>query len=290
MDSTTSPLVRDALPLWKRALDIFCCLLAMPFLAVVALWTLAITQIAAPGPILFRQERIGHNGRRFSLYKFRTMHVSANVAQHQAHFSRLMKSNEPMEKLDARHDTRLIPGGWLMRASGFDELPQVINILRGEMSVVGPRPCISYEFDQYSMWQRRRLESVPGLTGLWQVSGKNRTTFCEMVLLDIAYGENLSPLQDIGIILRTVPALWVQVSDTRKSRQAVPQLSAPTAVLAAAPVFPSATYAANSRNVITGQSEEPVPFVPAPARAAMQAYPQVARISTTSRHPFDRTA
>lgn len=287
MDSTTSPVVRDALPLWKRTLDIFCCLIAMPFLAIVALWSLAVTQIASPGPILFRQERIGRNGRRFFLYKFRTMHVSADVAQHQAHFSQLMKSNEPMVKLDARHDVRLIPSGWLMRASGLDELPQVINILQGDMSIVGPRPCIPYEFDQYGAWQRRRLGNVPGLTGLWQVSGKNRTTFSEMVQLDIAYGEKLSLFQDIGIIFRTIPALWIQVVDTRKSRRAVPQLSAPTAVPAATPVFPSATYAANSRNVINGGPEEPVPFVP--ARAAMHAYPQSARVTSTSRHPFDRT-
>lgn len=290
MDTIASPPVRDALPPWKRALDIACCAVALPLLAVVALWTLAVTQIAAPGPIFFRQERIGRGGRRFFLYKFRTMHATASVAQHQAHFSRLMKSDAPMEKLDARRDPRLIPGGWLMRASGLDELPQVINILRGEMSIVGPRPCIPYEFEQYSAGQRRRLESVPGLTGLWQVSGKNRTTFAEMVQLDIAYGQQLSLLQDLGIILRTVPALWVQVSDTRRSRRAVPQLSAPTVVPAVETFFPSATHAAGSRNVINGQAEETPPFAPVPARAALRVRPPSTRATSTSRHPFDRTA
>jgi lipopolysaccharide/colanic/teichoic acid biosynthesis glycosyltransferase len=90
-----------------------------------------------------------------------------------------------MQKLDTRGDSRLIPGGWMLRASGLDELPQIINVLRGEMSIVGPRPCIPYEFEQYSSWQRQRLNSAPGLTGLWQVSGKNRTTFDEMIRLVI---------------------------------------------------------------------------------------------------------
>src|SRR5829696_4584906 len=112
----------NALPYWKRTVDIVCCLVALPFLALMAFWTTLITQIAAPGPIFFRQERVGLCGRRFFLYKFRTMHVSANVALHQAHFSELMKSNVPMQKLDARGDTRLIPTGWLLRASGLDEL------------------------------------------------------------------------------------------------------------------------------------------------------------------------
>lgn len=209
-----------ALPLWKRSLDITCCVIALPFLALSAIWALLITSFAAPGPIFFRQERVGHNGRRFLLYKFRTMQVSANVSPHQAHFHQLMTSNVPMQKLDARGDSRLIPGGWLLRASGLDELPQIINVLRGEMSLVGPRPCIPYEYDHYTDWQRTRLDSVPGLTGLWQVSGKNRTTFEEMVRLDIAYGEKLSLGSDLSIMLRTIPALWTQISDIRRARAA----------------------------------------------------------------------
>src|SRR5687768_6883684 len=169
------------LPIWKRVVDFACCLIALPFLGLAALWAFFITTIASRGPIFFRQERVGYMGRRFLLYKFRTMHVTASVSEHQAHFCELMNSNEPMQKLDARGDHRLIPGGWLLRASGLDELPQILNVLRGEMSIVGPRPCIPYEYEQYSLWQRNRLRSVPGLTGLWQVSGKNHTTFDEMV-------------------------------------------------------------------------------------------------------------
>jgi lipopolysaccharide/colanic/teichoic acid biosynthesis glycosyltransferase len=179
-----------------------------------------LTKIASPGPVFFRQERVGYRGRRFNLYKFRTMHVSADVTSHQAHFAELVRSNVPMHKLDARGDCRLIPGGWLLRASGLDELPQIINVLRGEMSLVGPRPCIPYEYGQYSPAQRERFSTTPGLTGLWQVSGKNRTTFEEMIQLDIRYARSRSLGLDLKIIAKTVPALWVQVSDIRKAKAA----------------------------------------------------------------------
>jgi lipopolysaccharide/colanic/teichoic acid biosynthesis glycosyltransferase len=124
-----------------------------------------------------------------------------------------------MTKLDSR-DSRLIPGGWLIRALGLDELPQILNVLKGDMSIVGPRPCLPYEFDNYSPRHRERFNAVPGLTGLWQVSGKNRTTFEEMIRLDIAYSNETSLWLDLRIILMTVPALFLQVGDTRKDRQA----------------------------------------------------------------------
>jgi len=128
-----------------------------------------------------------------------------------------------MVKLDSKGDNRLIPGGWLLRATGLDELPQVINILRGEMSVVGPRPCLEYEYERYEPRQKERFNAVPGLTGLWQVSGKNRTSFGEMIDLDIHYSKASSFWLDVRIILMTVPALVIQVSDTRKARRAKAQ-------------------------------------------------------------------
>jgi exopolysaccharide production protein ExoY len=242
--------------------DITCCLIALPFLALGALCAYVLTAIAAPGPIFFRQERVGHTGRRFLLYKFRTMHVSANVSPHQAHFRSLMNANVPMQKLDARGDKRLIPGGWLLRATGMDELPQIINVLRGEMSIVGPRPCIPYEYDNYLPWQRDRLNSVPGLTGLWQVSGKNRTTFEEMVRLDIAYGEKLSLGTDLMIMARTLPALWTQLCDTRKARRAAALQREPAAPTEApqqapspAPVIAPA-YAVRSHSPLSGRKPD----------------------------------
>jgi lipopolysaccharide/colanic/teichoic acid biosynthesis glycosyltransferase len=147
------------------------------------------------------------------------MHVNADAMQHQAHFAELVRSNVPMQKMDARGDSRLIAGGWLLRASGIDELPQIINVLRGEMSIVGPRPCIPYEYQQYSDWQKKRFHSTPGLTGLWQVSGKNRTTFDEMIRLDITYSEEMSVWLDTKIIFLTIPALLSQIADTKKARR-----------------------------------------------------------------------
>jgi exopolysaccharide production protein ExoY len=194
-------------------------MVALPFLAVATLLAFVMTTVTSPGPIFFRQERVGYRGRRFMLFKFRTMHVSADATTHQAHFAELVRGNTPMLKLDARGDSRLIPGGWLLRASGLDELPQIINVLRGEMSLVGPRPCIPYEYVQYTPPQRQRFGTAPGLTGLWQVSGKNRTTFEQMVRLDIEYVGRRSLWLDLKIMLLTAPALLRQISDTRKAKK-----------------------------------------------------------------------
>lgn len=207
------------LPAWKRGIDIACCCLALPVLAICTLVVAVLMSIAAPGPIFFRQERVGYMGRRFRLFKFRTMQVGAESSGHQAHFASLVSTNAPMQKLDAKGDSRLIPFGWVLRASGFDELPQIINILRGDMSIVGPRPCIPYEYENYSALQRRRFQCVPGLTGLWQVSGKNRTTFDRMIQLDIQYAAQKSFWLDVKILALTIPAIFGQVCDMCRLRR-----------------------------------------------------------------------
>ena len=210
------------LPIWKRMLDLALVLVICPGLLIlgagVALWVICVSR----GPVFFRQRRVGYKGREFTCYKFRTMRVDAEATPHRDHFRQLMESDVPMTKLDARSDPRLVPLGTLLRATGLDELPQLINILRGEMSLVGPRPCIPYEYERYQPWQRRRFDAVPGLTGLWQVSGKNRTTFNEMIRFDIEYSERMSLRLDLKIILRTFPALWQQCLDSHalKRRQA----------------------------------------------------------------------
>jgi lipopolysaccharide/colanic/teichoic acid biosynthesis glycosyltransferase len=168
---------------------------------------------------VFRQRRVGYKGREFTCYKFRTMQLDAETRSHCEHFRQLMEREVPMTKLDAKNDPRLVPLGSLLRATALDELPQIINILRGEMSFVGPRPCISYEYEHYQPWQRRRFDAVPGLTGLWQVSGKNRTTFNEMIRLDIEYSERLSLWLDLKIIIRTFPALLQQCLDIRAQKR-----------------------------------------------------------------------
>jgi exopolysaccharide production protein ExoY len=201
------------LPIWKRSTDLLCCLLAIPFLAIGALCMFAITTVFSPGPILYKQVRIGYQGRRYKIYKFRTMHVAADTGVHQTYLKELIETNAPMTKLDAKGDKRLIPFGWLLRATGLDELPQIINVFKGDMSMVGPRPCLPAEFEAYLPWQRERTNAKPGLTGLWQVSGKNRTTFEEMIRLDISYVTRLTFGQDLKIMLLTPMALLQQVGD-----------------------------------------------------------------------------
>jgi lipopolysaccharide/colanic/teichoic acid biosynthesis glycosyltransferase len=205
--------------LWKRALDLTGCLIALPLLLLCALAMAIVTKLVSPGPLLFRQERVGYQGRRFRIYKFRSMHVRADTVGHQNHFKELVASNAPMVKLDSRGDARLLPGAWLLRATGLDELPQIINVLRGDMSLVGPRPCLPTEAELYLPWQRERFDALPGLTGLWQVSGKNRTTFDEMMRLDIRYARSRTWLMDLRIIAMTIPALIVQVYDTKVGRR-----------------------------------------------------------------------
>ena len=215
------------LPAWKRSLDLVLCAAVFPVFTLVTLFMALMVRLTSPGPVLFKQERIGLGGRRFKIYKFRTMHVAADTRGHQQHFTALMTSNAPMQKLDAKGDSRLIAGAWLIRATGLDELPQIINVLRGEMSVVGPRPCIPYEYEHFTPAQRRRCESVPGLTGLWQVSGKNRTTFEQMIAFDCEYGQRRSLWLDVKIIFLTPVALLVQVSDQVLGRSR-PAPAAPT--------------------------------------------------------------
>jgi len=208
------------LPRWKRVLDITAILMVLPVLLPLTLVIGMVIRIVSAGPILFKQERVGFRGRRFMCLKFRTMHCGAETATHQGHLQQLMDANVPMTKMDATGDSRIIPLGRLLRSSGLDELPQLINVLKGEMSLVGPRPCLAYEAAKYLPWQMERFNAVPGLTGLWQVSGKNRTTFTRMIQLDIEYARTKSLALDLKIIFKTVPALLIQIWDTRGQRKA----------------------------------------------------------------------
>jgi exopolysaccharide production protein ExoY len=200
-------------PRWKRVLDLFCIVIAFPIIFPLFCLIATAIKIVSGGPVFFRQQRIGHLGKTFICWKFRTMRVNSDPGVHQSHLNHLIRSELPMTKMDNFGDPRLIPLGFFLRASGLDELPQLINVVRGEMSLVGPRPCLPYEFNVYLPWQRQRLDTLPGLTGLWQVSGKNKTTFTEMVRLDISYARNRSLWLDVKIMSRTVSALAEQVKE-----------------------------------------------------------------------------
>ncbi len=170
-----------------------------PVMMVVMLWI----KLASPGPVIYRQERIGLRKKRFTIYKFRSMKVSAETRLHESYLMHLIKSDAPMTKLDQAGDERLIPLGRLLRAAGLDELPQVFNVIRGEMSLVGPRPCTPHEFEHYQPCHLARVDVPPGLTGYWQVHGKNKTTFSEMIEMDIFYARNFSLALDLAILART---------------------------------------------------------------------------------------
>jgi lipopolysaccharide/colanic/teichoic acid biosynthesis glycosyltransferase len=225
-DILPSPSQDESIPPWKRSLDFSLIFLTMPFwlclMGFVSLWLL----IVSPGPLLYRQERIGYRGRRFMVLKFRTMHVNSETLSHEGYFEKLMQSNCPMTKLDSCGDARLIRGGRILRALGLDELPQLFNVIRGEMSLVGPRPCTPHEFDHYRPEQKLRVNAPPGLTGYWQVNGKNKTSFGQMISMDIYYGEHMSVLMDLVIILKTAPAIGIQVGESlsRKTGAKINQL------------------------------------------------------------------
>lgn len=208
----------DKIPLSKRVLDVLCLAVAFPAWMLIMAGVSAFIFLVSPGPVFFVQDRAGHRGRRFRCFKFRTMKLNASTQSHQEHLKQLMKSDAPMTKLDAKGDPRLIPFGAFLRASGLDELPQLLNVFLGQMSLVGPRPCTLFEYEQYEPWQRERFNALPGLTGLWQVSGKNRTTFREMVRLDIAYARSHSVPLDLGIIAKTFGVLSRQIREVFSHR------------------------------------------------------------------------
>ena len=219
--------MQNPLPLWKRILDVTCVMLALPVLVPFGVLIALFIKLVSPGPAFFRQQRIGIFGKGFMCLKFRTMKINADTAVHQAHLKHLITSNHPTKKLDCHGDKRLIFGGLILRSLGIDELPQLINILRGEMSLVGPRPCTPYEFDLFLPRHKRRCEAPPGLTGLWQISGKNNTTFEEQINLDLYYVEHKSLWLDLKIIALTIPAIlalvWEMKTGGAKTASVTPE-------------------------------------------------------------------
>jgi exopolysaccharide production protein ExoY len=206
-------------PNWKRWLDVVLVglglLMVLPLMLLVAL----IIRLVSKGPIFFRQQRIGYQGKPFTLLKFRTMHAGADPKLHQEHIGRLIAQNLPLTKLDRTGDKRLIPLGGALRSACLDELPQLFNVLRGEMSLVGPRPCMEYEFNQLQPWHKQRFETPPGMTGLWQVKRRSGTSFSQMMQMDLQYAANRSLWLDISILLETVPAIISQLHESSLSKR-----------------------------------------------------------------------
>ncbi len=174
--------------------------------------------MSSKGPVFFKQRRVGQDGKPFTFLKFRSMHVDNDSSIHREYVTQLIAgqaqrnpangNGDGCRCLQAHKRRRITPVGAFLRRSSLDELPQLLNVLRGEMSLVGPRPPIPYELAAYQTWHRRRvLEVKPGITGLWQVNGRSRVKFDEMVRLDLRYAETWSPWLDIKILLRTPRAV-----------------------------------------------------------------------------------
>lgn len=205
------------LPAWKRGCDVFWVLLLLPVALVFAPVLFCWIKLASPGPCIFRQTRIGRHSQPFTMYKFRTMHPEAETSVHEAHVAYLISTNQPLIKMDDE-DGRLIKGASFVRMSGLDELPQLLNILRGEMSVVGPRPCVPSEFEFYDARHLRRFALPPGLTGIWQIERTRFTTFREMMAMDVGYIDHLSLWSDFKIIMKTPVAVLGRLTTSVWSR------------------------------------------------------------------------
>jgi lipopolysaccharide/colanic/teichoic acid biosynthesis glycosyltransferase len=201
----------------KRAIDIVgsaTLLLCMaPFLLLVG----ALVKLMSPGPVFFRQVRVGQMKKPFTMFKFRTMHVNADSAVHQQFYSEFIKSSKSKKSaagdeaapFKIANDSRVTSIGAILRKTSVDELPQLWNVLTGDMSLVGPRPPLPYELEQYERWHCRRvMDAKPGLTGLWQVEGRSRTSFDEMVRLDLRYARTCSLVTDLKILLATPGAVF----------------------------------------------------------------------------------
>jgi lipopolysaccharide/colanic/teichoic acid biosynthesis glycosyltransferase len=201
----------------KRIMDVVGSALALVLLSPLLVIISAVIKLTSPGPVFFRQKRVGQHGASFVFLKFRSMNVNNDPSAHKHYVEQLISGQADRRPLNGNgngvfkmtNDPRITKIGAFLRRTSLDEIPQFINVLRGEMSLVGPRPPIDYEVAAYDIWHRRRvLEAKPGITGLWQVHGRSRVTFDEMVRLDLHYAKTWSPWMDIKIMFRTPGAMF----------------------------------------------------------------------------------
>ena len=200
----------------KRMIDVLGSLSLLALLSPVFLAIAVAVKLTSEGPVLFRQKRIGEHGTPFTFLKFRSMYTDNDSSQHKEYVRQLIAGQAAKQPTDGNeegvfkltNDPRITPVGSFLRRTSLDELPQFLNVLRGEMSLVGPRPPVPYEVEAYATWHRRRLlEAKPGITGLWQVEGRSRVGFDDMVRLDLRYARNCSPWLDLKILIQTPKAV-----------------------------------------------------------------------------------
>jgi exopolysaccharide biosynthesis polyprenyl glycosylphosphotransferase len=198
----------------KRVVDLVGASAGLVLLSPVFIAIAAAVKVTSPGPIFYRQTRVGKGGRRFTMYKFRTMLDGNDSRIHENYLRNYIRNGAPATVAEdgtkiykLTEDPRVTRVGAWLRGLSLDELPQLWNVLRGEMSLVGPRPCLPYEWDLYRPWQRRRLDVLPGCTGLWQVTARSHVGFDEMVILDLHYAHHASVATDLWLIAQTLPAM-----------------------------------------------------------------------------------
>ncbi len=198
------PTKLNPIPVWKRGIDLCGATIGLTLLSPLFIVVAVHIKIFSPGPVFFRHQRYGYLGQPIFVWKFRSMHIHTNPEVHQKHVLGLTSDDAQLKKIN--NDADLIFLGKWLRCTAIDELPQLINVLKGQMSLVGPRPDV-IPVDQYREWQRIRFVVLPGLTGLWQVSGKNNTTFNEMNQLDADYVQRRSIWLDTKIMAMTIPSI-----------------------------------------------------------------------------------
>jgi len=193
----------------KRILDLTLATIIMLGFLPVFLVLFILVKLTSRGPAFFVQERVGLRGKRFRMIKFRSMYADADHRVHREYVEKLIKKGEKGGRTyKLENDPRVTPLGRWMRKLSLDELPQFLNVLKGDMSLVGPRPPIPYELDIYKPWHFKRLDTKPGITGLWQVSGRNLLTFDQQAALDIKYIQHKSLAMDLTIIIKTIPVMF----------------------------------------------------------------------------------
>ena len=206
--SVTHPPSASRYLLFKRLLDMGLALVLLALFSPLMLLIAAGIKLTSPGPVFFRQTRVGKDGKLFDMLKFRTMRDGVDCGLHREHVSRLMReATAPKDKVNGslklKNDPRITALGRIVRRTSLDELPQFFNVLRGDMSLVGPRPPIPYELECYQPWHHRRFQALPGITGFWQVAGRNRVCFDEMVQMDLYYIKHQCLRLDAWILLKT---------------------------------------------------------------------------------------
>lgn len=198
---------------YKRVFDSVLAAVGVIFLLPVFATIAAMIKLESRGPVLYAQTRIGKNGTPFKFYKFRSMQVGSDQDKDRektvVQFIQTKEKVKPTEKVSTKivNESRVTRVGRFLRKTSLDELPQLLNVLRGDMSLVGPRPCLPYEWDHYKEWHKRRLSVIPGCTGMWQVAGRSVVGFEDMVVLDLYYIQNASVLLDFGLLLKTLPVM-----------------------------------------------------------------------------------